>query len=157
MEEVKLPRWAKALISVGVFFILLLIAKGMFLDFIDSYELGYKFDKRTGRLTTINRTGWVATPPFVVSVHTLDMRPVQVCINANQRVLNCKLVQFNPKGLELFLSWHGRGDYSIESDMTGGFTDILRSYAYSGSNESYPFLTVLKELRPELTTQDTIK
>lgn len=146
-------RWFKTIVAFVIIFILALIAKGMFLDFIDSYEKGYKFDKRTGKLTIIERTGWIVTPPFVVSVNSVDIRPVQVCINANARVLNCKLVQFNPDGLELFLSWHGRKDYTIgTSETTGSFTDILRSYAYSGSGETYPFLTILKELKPSSDT-----
>lgn len=155
MKEFKLPLWAKGLIGFFVLILLLLIMRGMFLNFVDSYEQGYKFDKRTGTLTTLDRTGWFITPPFVVSVHTVDIRPVQVCINANARVLNCKLVQFDTAGLELFLSWHGRKDYKISSSSssgsgtTGDFVDILRSYAYSGSGESYPFLNILKELKVE--------
>jgi hypothetical protein len=34
-----------------------------------------------------------------VSIYTIDLRPMQVTINAN-RVLNAKLVQFNPKDLK---------------------------------------------------------
>lgn len=152
MEDFKLTFWVKAGIAFVLFWILVLIFRITFLNFIDTYEQGYKFDKRDGSLTLIERTGWILTPPFVVSVHTIDLRPVQVCINANARVLNCKLVQFDREGLELFLSWHGRQDYSIGSEGPGTFTDILRSYAYSGSGDTYPFLKILKELKPENNT-----
>lgn len=160
MEDFKMPTWAKWLIGFVIVLLIALILKGLFLNFVDSYEVGYKFDKRSGKLTTLNRTGWVVTPPFVVSVHTVDIRPVQVCINANARVLNCKLVQFDTKGLDLFLSWHGRNDYEIGSDPNyqGSFPDILRSYAYSGDvNGTYPFLKILKELKPEDSTKDTLQ
>lgn len=116
----------------------------LFLNYVDNYELGYKFDSRTGVITLLDEAGYHRTPPFVVTVHTIDTRPMQVCINANQRVLNCKLVQFNKDGLELFLSWHGRSDYSGHT-----LSQILLSYAYDGSGKSYPFLTVLRELKNE--------
>ena len=86
---------------------------------------------------------------------------MQICLNANMRVLNCKLVQFNPdgvdpvtkqKGLELFLSWHGRSNYEgpgnassagTSSTSTTVFSDILKSYAYDGTGKEYPFLKIL--------------
>lgn len=125
-------------------------------NFVDNYELAYKYDKRTGQIERIDRTGYVVTPPFLVAVHSVDLRPMQVCINANARVLNCKLVQFDPDGLELFLSWHGRNDYdggvytSRDGQPSGGnLNQILMSYAFDGSGKTYPFLKVLRELKPE--------
>lgn len=134
-----------------------------FVNFVDNYELGYKYDLLEGgkitHLFTIDtdgdttnfaydglrpQTGYFVTPPFFVKIHTIDLRPMQVCINANSRVLNCKLVRFNPAGLDLFLSWHGRGDYTAVT-----LNPILMSYAYDGSGKVYPFLDILRELKPE--------
>lgn len=158
-EEERIPKpWLFGGLGVLLLLVLILV-RVMFFNFVDSYELGYKFDKRTGELTRLHKTGYIFSPPFVVSVKHVDLRPVQVCINANQRVLNCKLVQFNPDGLELFLSWHGRKNYDISSISTtgdGSFTDILRSYAYSGADQHYPFLTIKKELKPESDTTSTV-
>lgn len=153
-----LPLWAKGLITAGILLFLTLIVAGMTLNFVDSYELGYKFDKRTGETTILNRTGWFVTPPWLVSVNTVDLRPCQVCINANNRVLNCKLVQFNPEGLQTFLSWHGRNNYEVgTSTYDTPFSEILKSYAYSGdANGTYPFLHILKELKPESATLDSL-
>ncbi len=149
---------AAGIVVVGLL-LLALLFRVMFVDFIDNYELGYKYDLRSGRIAVLDRTGYVVTPPLVVKVHTVDLRPMQVCINANQRVLNCKLVQFNKSGLELFLSWHGRNDYEGPGNGGGGtgsvgsettpFSEILKSYAYDGSSKSYPFLTIIRELKPE--------
>lgn len=136
--------------AVAAFVLLLLGAicfRSCCVTFVDSYELGYRYDARNGKLSHIDRTGYIVHAPLVVDVHTVDLRPMQVCINANARVLNCKLVQFNPAGLDLFLSWHGRGDY--ESGAEGRFNAILMSYAYDGSGKSYPFLSVIRELKPE--------
>lgn len=151
--------WTKASMRLGgglvgsvlLALIGLVIFRVAFVNFVDNYELGYKYDFRTGEITALEGTGYFVTPPFLVKVHTVDLRPRQVCINANQRVLNCKLVQFNSEGLRLFLSWHGRKDYSGDGTTTGDFTDILKSYAYDGSGKNYPFLTILRDLKPEET------
>lgn len=132
----------------------------LFVNFVDNYEVGYKYTKvgeGKGKIEILKEKGWIITPPFIVKVHTIDMRPMQVCINANQRVLNCKLVQFNPEGIELFLSWHGRNDYegpssgARDASPTTAFSEILKSYAYEGSGKIYQFLTVVRELKPEET------
>ncbi len=112
--------------------------------FVDNYQHGYEFDATTGRISPLARTGWNHKTPWLQQIYVIDGRPMQVCINANQRVLNCKLVRFNSAGLELFLSWHGRGDYG-----QAALNDILKSYAYDGSGRTYPFLTILRELRNE--------
>ncbi len=124
------------------------VAKCTCVDFVDSYELGYKYDLISGKTTVINHTGYIVHAPWVIDVHTVDLRPLQVCINANSRVLNCKLVRFNPEGLLLFLSWHGRGSYG-----QGDLEPILMSYAYEDAGHTYPFLTVLREMRTEDGTQ----
>jgi hypothetical protein len=112
--------------------------------FVDNYEIGYKFNATSGETTVLPRTGWNPKRPFLDKINTVDTRPMQVCINANARVLNCKLVKFNPAGLALFLSWHGRQDYTQVN-----LEEILKSYPYDGSGRNYPFLTVLRELKNE--------
>ncbi len=148
-------RWARVGIRSGAVFVsllfLLLVFRITFVNFVDNYHMGYKFDARTGEVTILDDVGYFVTPPIVVKIHTVDLRPWQVCINANKRVLNCKLVQFkrDKKGLELFISWHGRMDYEGGGEQTGSFTDILKSYAYEGSGKTYPFMTILRDLKPE--------
>ena len=157
----KLEQWGvtSLLVRVGIrigiliaaMLVLVSVFRITFVNFIDNYQMGYKFDARTGEVTILDEVGYYVTPPVIVKVHRVDLRPWQVCINANQRVLNCKLVQFkrDKKGLELFLSWHGRKDYEGGDETIGSFTDILKSYAYEGSGKSYPFLTILRDLKPE--------
>lgn len=114
---------------------------------VENYELGYTFDLRTGKIEELPRQGYFITPPFVVKLHTIDLRPTQVCINATSRVLNCKLVKFNSKGLQEFVAWHGRGDYKVDQNatITTSFENILMSYAYDESGETYPFIETVKE------------
>jgi len=155
--------WSGFLWLIAVALICLVGFRVLFVNFVDNYELGYKFDARTGQITILPHTGYVVTPPFIVSVHHIDLRPMQVCISTIQRVLNCKLVQFNPdkegEGVQLFLKWHGRQDYdgpdtTSRQSSSGAssytyFQSALLNYAYDGNEGSYPFLTVLRELKSE--------
>ena len=144
-------------ITLAVLFVLAIVGlitfRVAFVDFVDYYEIGYRYDTfgaNAGNIQILPRTGYFVTYPFRTKIHTIDGRPMQVCISAIKRVLNCKLVEFNPAGIDLFLQWHGRNDYSNESgsDGTPGqFNQILMNYAYDGSGRSYPFLTVLRELK----------
>ena len=148
-------------------FLLIVLALGrmLFFNFIENYELAYKFDKNLGTIEVLKnkdgslQKGYIYSYPFVVSVHSIDLRPVQVCItgdmSTNGRVLNCKLVEFNPDGLDTFIEWHGRDNYSNTS-----LESILKIYAYDGSDgKKYPFLTILKELKTDddKVVNDTIK
>ena len=139
-------------ISMAVVFFSLIAFRVTCVNFVDNYEVPYKFDRMTGKIEKLSRTGYIVTPPFLVNVHSVDGRPMQVCISAIQRVLNCKLVQFNPDGLELFLQWHGRNDYSNDGGTRENptqFNQILMAYAYEGSGKNYPFLTIIRELKSE--------
>ena len=155
---IRIRSWLKTIVIP----IVLLIIFAMFKPwgYVENYQLGYKFSALDGKITVLDRPGYHRRTPWVDSINTVDLRPTQVCINANSRVLNCKLVRFNPdkeheyQGLLTFLSWHGRGDYDISStssieQSTGGLNDILKSYAYDGNARSYPFLTILRELRAD--------
>lgn len=142
--------WVTAPLSISLF--VLYIVFLLFFKWVDSYEIGYRFDARTGQVTVLPHTGWQPRIPFIVKVNTIDLRPTQVCISANSRVLNCKLVEFNKKGILQFISWHGRKDYETSSSnnhVPGDFNDILMGYAYEGSGKNYPFLTILRELRAD--------
>lgn len=128
----------------------LLTLRTTLLTYVDNYELGYKFDALSGEISTIDHPGYVFAWPLVVSVHTVDLRPMQVCLSANQRTLNCKLVQFNKDGLELFLSWHGRADYG-----SANLPEILKIYAYGKNPQDFPFLTVISELKDDTVAVST--
>jgi hypothetical protein len=158
MEE--LTPYRKWIYAIVIFLGLLISAgiyRAMFWTFVDNYEFAYKFDGRTGELYPLTNTdgtpqqGYIFAWPIVQSIHTIDTRPMQVCINANSRVLNCKLVKFDPKGFSTFVAWHGRGDYDKMN-----LEQILMSYAYDPANNEYPFLKIMKELKnQEVDTTNT--
>lgn len=160
------PFLAKAGVGLVVAFFLILFGwltyRVMFLTWVDNYQFAYTYDYWTGKQAPVAHNGYVFAPPLTRSVHTIDLRPMQVCISSIQRVLNCKLVHFDPyakdpdtglQGWELFIRWHGRGDYEGPGTSTTAsttdslFRAILTNYAYDGTGRSYPFLVIEKELK----------
>lgn len=142
---------AAALLIVGL--VGLVVFRVAAVNFVDNYEIGYRYDtfgEKAGQIEVLSRTGYFVTWPFKTKIHTIDGRPMQVCISSINRVLNCKLVKFNQAGLELFLEWHGRGNYDNAgtSQSPSLLNQILMAYAYEGSGKEYPFLTVIRELKP---------
>lgn len=136
------------IVSAGVVLAVLiglLVFRAGWLSFVDNYELGYSYDRFTGKIERFERTGWVVLTPWRYDVHTVDLRPYQIAISANQRVLNAKLVRFNPKGLETFVEWHGRG----AGDSTYNLLEILKCYAFDrDEGRDCPFLEVVSVLAP---------
>lgn len=137
----------KLLIGVGCTFLGSLIVFWIWyanwVNFIDRNELGFTYDKRTGQIEKVKHTGWLIATPWWIDVHKIDLRPHQVCMNANSRVLNCKLVKFNPEGLEKFIEAHGRaaGDNQY-------VYEILKSYAFNvNEGRDCPFLIITDDMR----------
>ncbi len=136
--------------------------RAMFFTFVDNYQFGYVYDYWNGSQYPVNHNGYVFSPFYLRKVHTIDQRPMQVCISTIQRVLNCKLVHFDPmakdpetglSGWELFIKWHGRDDYegpgtSMYAPTNNTlFQAILTNYAYDGTGKPYAFLVIEKELK----------
>ena len=118
---------------------------GLWVTIVDNYELGYVFDKVTGKIEVVEKKGWIIRTPIRYKVHTIDIRPYQITISANQRVLNAKLVRFNPDGLQTFVEWHGRG----AGDDIYELKEILKCYAFDTvSGKDCPFLEVVHEIAP---------
>lgn len=95
-------------------------------NFVENYEYGFVYNKFTGQIEPMEHTGWVVVTPWCYDVHKIDTRPYQVSISANQRVLNAKLVRFNPDGLNKFVEWHGRA----AGDEHHNLLEILKCYAF---------------------------
>jgi hypothetical protein len=133
--------------SVVFLFLVAVVVRLSCFGYVENYELGYKFDTKSGKTTILTnsdgtfKNGYIYENPLVL-IYTIDLRPMQVSINANNRVLNAKLVQFNPKGFKTFVAWHGNSNYGQEN-----LKDILMSYAYDDSSKDFNFLTILKELK----------
>lgn len=138
-----------------------LLFRLLFVDYIEQHELPYMFDRMTGQVSILPHTGYIVTMPFVVKVYGIDLRPHQVLLqvgyssssgstspSANSRVLNAKLVQFNPAGLKEFIALHGLQE--------GDVSEILKIYAFDQENKSYPFLKVEAGTGSGLTFAPTV-
>lgn len=112
---------------------------------IKKHEFAFLFDRKEGKVIKIDRTGWIFRNPFRYGSHKIDLRPYQLKLNANNRVLNAKLVRFDPNGLNTFISWHGVD----AGDNLSNLLEILKSYAFDVENgEDCPFLKVEKRIAP---------
>lgn len=138
----------KILIGFGAFLagalIVLTAFRLMWVTRVEIHEAAYNVKWLTGELEVFTNSGWVVRAPVLNSVHCIDLRPVQLTISANQRVLNAKLVRFDIKGIKTFIEWHGRGAGSM-----GGMEEILKCYAFDSVNGAdCPFLEVIQEIAP---------
>jgi len=132
---------------------------------VDNYELAFNYNWWTGKIEKLDRAGWIIRWPIVNSVHTIDLRPYQISITADiqknvsgsssdrgigARVLNAKLVRFNPEGLDTFIEWHGRR----AGNNTRQMLEILKAYAFdSEGGRGCPFLTVSGVVTPNQNMQ----
>lgn len=132
---------------VGVAVVAVVVFLAGCVTFVDKHELGFTFDRFTGEIEAVDHSGWVImVPPFRYSVNKIDTRPYQVAISANERILNAKLVRFNPEGLNTFIAWHGRSAGNNLEDLK----EILKCYAFDRLNGAdCPFLTVVSEISPD--------
>ncbi len=154
--------WQKFGIGIGAFLVASLLAFWIFwanwMHFVDKHEFGYVFDRFTGVVTVVDHSGWVMRNPIRYTVNKIDLRPYQVSITADlgvsQRILNAKLVRFNPAGLTTFIAWHGRGAGSdIES-----LKEIMKCYAFDREEgRDCPFLVVISEIAPSQSGGDVPK
>lgn len=152
----------KLKISLGILVVFGLFSALVFyvfwMHFVDKHELGYVFNRFTGEVEVVDHSGWVFRAPIKYDVNTIDLRPYQVSISVNlevsDRILNAKLVRFNPKGLDTFIAWHGRG----AGDSVDELKEILKCYAFDKQEgRDCPFLTIVSELSPdqgEMIVQD---
>jgi hypothetical protein len=133
-------------VTLVVAFFGLLIFRALWVTNQEKHEFAYAFDRYEGKIECFTNSGWIVRTPIRYSVHTIDMRPIQITISANQRVLNAKLVRFDPKGIQTFIEWHGRG---AGESMNSPLGEILKCYAFDKANGlDCPFLEVVQEIAP---------
>lgn len=141
---------SKIFTALGILIFLGLISLAICVKTIDKHEFGFTFNRFTGEIKPIEHSGWIIVNPFKYAVHKIDTRPYQIRITANinvgERILNAKLVRFNPEGLNTFVEWHGRKAGGNISNLK----EILKCYAFAADGgESCPFLIVDAEIAPK--------
>lgn len=161
------PRWligsvVLAILAIGAICIFL-VWRMFWVTSVDNHEMAFCWNRLTGKIEIIQQNGWVVRAPIVNSVHTIDLRPYQIQIvadiqknasgssrnsgnNVGARILNAKLVRFNPSGLKTFIEWHGRD----AGDNLSQMLEILKAYAFSkDEGRECPFLTVISDITPK--------
>jgi hypothetical protein len=147
-------------LAIGIIILLLFCAT--FVTFVDKHEFGFVHNRFSGAVEVLDRTGFIVRWPIKYKTHHVDCRPYQLSITASfgddsksdipSRVLNAKLVKFNPAGLKDFITWHGVN----AGDDLKNLKEIMKCYAfdkYGGKN--CPFITVLSEINPSQTPEQT--
>lgn len=123
---------------------------------IAKHEYAFTFDRFSGEIKPVNRTGWLLVNPFKYGVNTIDLRPYQIRISANldvgERVLNAKLVRFNPNGLNQFIANHGRD----AGDNLTNLKEIFKCYAFApDGGKNCPFIIIEEETGKTSFNQQT--
>lgn len=146
MEEImELERWQKWCIGlVSAVLIGGLAFWGACLNHVAINEIGIAYNSIGGNVYVQGHPGWYLTSP-TVEVANIPTIPMKVTIPSEAKVINTKIVRFNPNGVDEFVRLQG---FSYFSDQ--GIENVLMGYAFSG--KSYPFLDVLQESGAETLT-----
>src|SRR5258708_4348758 len=144
-----MERWMKWLVGLGVVAVLAVAFYCLFLNHVDINEIGVAYNSIGGKVWVQDRPGWYLTSPFV-EVATITTLPLKVTIPSEAKVINTKIIRFNPVGVDQFIRMQG---FSYFTDQ--GLENILMGYAFSG--ETYPFLEVMQENGQERVNQTPLK
>ncbi len=142
-------RWVKWSIGIGAFLVLVLLFYLSFLNHVAINEIGVAYNSIGGKVWVQDHPGWYITSP-TVQVAVIPTIPLRVTIPSEAKVINTKIVRFNPKGVDEFIRLQG---FSYFSDQ--GIENILMGYAFSG--QKYPFLDVLQESGGENATSAPLR
>lgn len=110
----------------------------LFLNHVEINEVGVAYNSIGGKVWIQSRPGWYLTS-LTVKVANISTLPQQVQVYSQAKVLNYKIVRFNPDGIDEFIRLQGFEYYEVGGSMN----NILTGYAFSGRR--YPFLDVLQE------------
>lgn len=130
--------------AIGITILTIILFWFVCLNHISVNEVGIAYNSTNGKWWVQNTPGWYLTSPFV-SECTISTLPRQLSITSNSKVLNVKLVQFNPDGIDEYIHLQGFG-YGMGTDL-----DLI-GYAFSG--KKYSFLDVIQEATPEKTPDE---
>ena len=119
------------------------------LNHVDVNEVGVAYNPMDGSVWIQqhddgNYAGWFRTSPLV-KVTCLSLLPLRVQIPSDAKIINMKIVRFNPAGAVEFVHLQGFS-YSLGQYLE----NILLGYAYSG--QSWPFLEIMQEAGPDATS-----
>lgn len=130
--------------AMGAIFFAMLLFYTAFLNHVAINEVGIAYNSVGGKIWVKSHPGWYLTAP-TVEVATISTLPTKVTIPSEAKVINTKIVRFNPDGIDEFIRLQG---FSYFSDQ--GVENVLMGYAFSG--KKYPFLDILQDSGDETFT-----
>ena len=142
-------RWVKWSMGGGAVLVIAFLFYLSFLNHIAINEIGVAYNSIGGKVWVQGRPGWYVTAP-TVEVAVIPTVPLRVTIPSEAKVINTKIVRFNPKGVDEFIRLQGFSYFSNQ-----GIENILMGYAFSG--QKYPFLDVLQESGGENATSAPLR
>lgn len=134
---------AGSILLVGLIFYVL------FLNHVEINEVGIYYDSMSGQTWKQTTPGWYVTSPLTYEVNITTL-PLLVTIPSNAKIINSKMVRFNPDGVEEFIRLQGFG-WGLHSSLD----NILLGYAFSG--REYTFLDIVQTATPESATVRPVK
>lgn len=136
-DEMKMENWMKWAIGFGCFCLAVLLFYCAFLNHVAINEIGVAYDSIGGKVWVQSQPGWYFTR-ITVRVCVIPTVPIKVTIPSEAKVINTKIVRFNPDGIDEFIRLQG---FSYFSDQS--IENILMGYAFSG--KEWPFMEVIQE------------
>jgi hypothetical protein len=136
-ERLKEGRWKWWVFPAAILIFGSLLFWIVFLNHVDINEVGIAYNSIGGKVWVQSKPGWYVTPP-TVRVATITTLPLTVTIASEAKVINTKIVRFNPDGIDEFIRLQGFSYFSNQS-----IENVLLGYAYSG--QKWPFLEVIQE------------
>ena len=137
-----------ALIKIGIGLGVLVLALFVFylacLNHVDINEIGVAYNSVGGKVWIQDHPGWYLTSP-TVEVATITTLPLKVEIPTEAKIINAKMVRFNPAGIDEFIRLQGFSYFTNQSMQSN-----LLGYAYSG--RQFPFLEVIQDIGTENVT-----
>ncbi len=132
---------------VGTSMAILLSAGMLCINSITPPDFAYSVDYwNGGKVSPINQQGIVFTSPFV-RVYKIDTLARQECLKVgdtssndglSSRISNCKLLKFNPAGLNELIARHG-------ASTDGNISKILALHAFDTSTTLPPFVEIVPQ------------
>lgn len=144
-----MDRWLKWTIAACVLVVAVLLFYIAFLNHVAINEIGVAYNSIGGKVWVQDRPGWYFTAP-TVEVAVIPTVPLKITIPSEAKVINTKIVRFNPRGVDEFIRLQGFSYFSNQ-----GIENILMGYAFSG--QKYPFMDILQESGGENATSPPLR
>lgn len=135
LKQIRFPKYTKkVIIAIAGLFLFYFSC----IHYTDYHEIAIIRNDITGNTYIDSVSGFGVTAPWT-QVAKVDTRPIRVCITSSTRNFNCRLVYFDKRYWQEFVSlegfkyywWANRFSFNFGyDDEYRGMKDIMRGYAF---------------------------